>query len=200
MKRIFKNPIFTFFFGAILFGSIGVVTAYALFANEIEYTPRDESWKKEDGEDIVNVEEAIDELYDKWYKYYNLDLSVSTDYNIIHAHPYSTSLSLQMNIGKYIVLFDEHYSGGTQTSGYQSISTSGFSINTSNGTCNLLDNKFYENGSYGTYSGSWRKYAGTHQLIYMCAFKQSGSVSISLSSTAEWQDPINATLRSIKLY
>ena len=189
-----------FILGATIFGFIGAALAYTLLANEVGYTPKDSTWKKEDNTDIENVQEAIDELYDKWYKYYNLDLSIKNDYKIFHAQPYSDTLSLQLDAGKYIVLFDEDYSGGTQTSGYQYVGQSDFRISSTNGNCELLNNKFYENGSYGTYSGNWRKYAATHQLIYVCKFLQAGSVSISLSSTAEWQDPVNATLRSIKLY
>ena len=57
--KIFKNSIFTFILGAIIFGSIGVV-ASQLFATSVKYEPE---WKKSNGEDIKNVSEAIDELY-----------------------------------------------------------------------------------------------------------------------------------------
>ena len=64
IQKLFrKSNIFSFILGAIIFGSIGVVSAYTLYANDIEYTPKDTTWKKEDGSDITNVKEAIDELY-----------------------------------------------------------------------------------------------------------------------------------------
>ena len=63
MKRIIKNPIFTFILGAIIFGEIVGVSAYAILANNIAYTPKDTAWKKSNGEDITNVKDAIDELY-----------------------------------------------------------------------------------------------------------------------------------------
>ena len=64
MKKIFKNSnIFAFILGAIIFGGIVGVSAYAILANDIGYTPSDTAWKKANGEDITNVEEAINELY-----------------------------------------------------------------------------------------------------------------------------------------
>ena len=66
MKKIFrKSNIFSFLLGAIIFGGIGVVSAYTIFANDIGYTPKDSTWKKANGEDITNVKDAIDELYSK---------------------------------------------------------------------------------------------------------------------------------------
>ena len=65
MKKIIKNPIFTFILGAVIFGGIVGVSAYTIFANDIGYTPKDSTWKKSNGEDITNVKDAIDELYNK---------------------------------------------------------------------------------------------------------------------------------------
>ena len=57
-----KKFIIGFILGGILFGSITLVSAYAIYANDIAYTP---NWKKENGEDITNLKEALDELYKK---------------------------------------------------------------------------------------------------------------------------------------
>ena len=65
MKKIIKNPIFTFILGALIFGGIVGVSAYTIFANDIGYTPKDSTWKKSNGEDITNVKDAIDDLYSK---------------------------------------------------------------------------------------------------------------------------------------
>ena len=62
MKKILKSRIFTFILGAIIFGFIGAVSAYSMFANDIEYTPKDTTWKKANGESINNVKDALDEL------------------------------------------------------------------------------------------------------------------------------------------
>ena len=65
MKKIIKNPIFTFILGALIFTGITSVAAYSILANDIRYTPKDSTWKKSNGEDITNVKDAIDELYSK---------------------------------------------------------------------------------------------------------------------------------------
>lgn len=65
MKKIINNPIFTFVLGALIFGGIVGVSAYTILVNDIGYTPSDSTWKKTNGEDITNVKDAIDDLYDK---------------------------------------------------------------------------------------------------------------------------------------
>ena len=54
-----KKGIIGFVLGALIFGSIGVVSAYTILANDIGYTPKDTTWE------VDNVKDAIDELYDK---------------------------------------------------------------------------------------------------------------------------------------
>ena len=63
MKNILRSRIFTFVVGAIIFSGITGVAAYTMIANKIGYTPKDSTWKKSNGENITNVEEALDELY-----------------------------------------------------------------------------------------------------------------------------------------
>ena len=64
MKKIFKKSnIFSFLLGAIIFGGIVGVSAYTILATDIGYTPKDATWKKSNGEDITNVNDAINELY-----------------------------------------------------------------------------------------------------------------------------------------
>ena len=64
MKKVFTSRIFAFILGAVIFSSI-TVAAHTIFANDIGYTPKDTTWKKSNGEDITNVKDAIDELYNK---------------------------------------------------------------------------------------------------------------------------------------
>ena len=59
MKKVFKSRIFAFVLGSLIFGSIGVVSAYTIFANDIGYTPKDTTWE------VDNVKDAIDDLYTK---------------------------------------------------------------------------------------------------------------------------------------
>lgn len=57
MKNIFKNPIFMFILGALIFSSITVSAAYTLYANSVGYTPKASGWN------VDNVGDAIDSLY-----------------------------------------------------------------------------------------------------------------------------------------
>lgn len=52
MKKLFKNPIFTFILGAVLFGTIGVYASSILNAEDVVYND-------------TNVKTALDELYTK---------------------------------------------------------------------------------------------------------------------------------------
>ena len=56
MKKIFKNPIFTFILGAVIFGSISTTFAYSNIANNISYISTDDDW------DANNVSDAINAL------------------------------------------------------------------------------------------------------------------------------------------
>ena len=59
MKKIIKNPIFTFVLGIVLTSGI-VVTASQIFAKDIYFEPQ-EGWTLEEN----TVEAAIDDLYSK---------------------------------------------------------------------------------------------------------------------------------------
>lgn len=76
MKKIFKNPIFTFALGALVFGGIAGVSAYNIFANDIGYAPQDSTWN------VNNVKGAIDDLYAK----------VKPDYNGLTTFTPTTSI------------------------------------------------------------------------------------------------------------
>ncbi len=59
MKKIIKNPILTFILGAVIFSGITGVVATTILASNISYTPKDSASK------VKNVQDAIDELYNK---------------------------------------------------------------------------------------------------------------------------------------
>ena len=56
MKKLIKNPIFTFVFGAILFLSMGYVVASSIKSDEIVFEPTDKDWH------VETAKEAIDNL------------------------------------------------------------------------------------------------------------------------------------------
>ncbi|MBR1416345.1 MAG: hypothetical protein IJ572_00815 [Bacilli bacterium] len=65
MKKLMKNPLLTFILGVIISCSITSVLAYSILAPDVGFTPTDNAWKQDDGSDIENVKEAIDDLYER---------------------------------------------------------------------------------------------------------------------------------------
>ena len=61
MKKIIKNRVFLVIITALICIT-GSVYASQIFANNIRYTPE---WKAQDGSNITNVEQAMNELYNK---------------------------------------------------------------------------------------------------------------------------------------
>lgn len=86
MKKVLKSRIFAFILGAVIFGTIGVL-ADNIFASSINYTPE---WKKGNGENITNVAEAIDELYNKSSVYVAMfneqQLKTTTTYKLTNTY------------------------------------------------------------------------------------------------------------------
>ena len=63
MKKQFRLKTFIIILGAIIFiGSASALT-YSIFAQDVGFTSRDETWKQQDGSDITNVKEALDDLH-----------------------------------------------------------------------------------------------------------------------------------------
>ncbi len=52
-----KKYIIGFVIGSLLFGGIGIVSAYSILSSNVSFTPNNNNWK------VSNVEEAIDSLY-----------------------------------------------------------------------------------------------------------------------------------------
>lgn len=63
MKKWLNNPIFTFILGVVL--TIGITSVFALsfLAGDVDFTPVDSTWKKEDDSSIDNVSDALNSLY-----------------------------------------------------------------------------------------------------------------------------------------
>lgn len=65
MKKLMKNPLLTFILGVIISCSITSVLAYSILAPDVGFTPTDNAWKQDDGSDIKNVKEALDDLQEE---------------------------------------------------------------------------------------------------------------------------------------
>ena len=96
MKEFIKSRIFTFILGAILFGSVGVVLAYTLFAQDIGFTPIDNTWE------VNNVKSALDDLYNlKLTEYGYLSKiwnssssSINYTYNVVENGTYLAGIAM----------------------------------------------------------------------------------------------------------
>lgn len=62
MKKYINRQLLSFILGAVIFGGISFVSATSIFASDIKINP---SFRKSNGEKIRNVNEAIEELYNK---------------------------------------------------------------------------------------------------------------------------------------
>ena len=140
MKKILKSRIFAFILGAVIFSGITAL-ATGLIASSVSYTP---TWTKSNGEDIVNVSEALDELYtrkqlssvtlfDKISKVGNetttytfkndldLGLVIITSSNNINDTSYYVSNINSLSNGNYSVIDDSAiYIGGGNEAGHRS--------------------------------------------------------------------------------
>ena len=120
MKKIFKKGyIFSFILGAIVFGSVGVYASNIL-ASDITYKD-------------TNVEDALDELYDKTHIFDNMTLVKDFSQG---AHSRSGDISLSFNAEEN----QEYYVIGTYVATDTTTSTS---------TCGFSYDKIYTRLTYG---------------------------------------------------
>ena len=134
MKRIFKNPIFTFILGGILFGSITGVVAYSYSSNDISYTPKDTNWN------VDNVGSAIDDLY-------NNRISENAFGTVLYSSSQGDkigkrSTSLNVSKGKYIIAAVKGTNWCSSESSWPNLNTSEFNLGSDyeNLSCNNADN------------------------------------------------------------
>ena len=109
MKKIIKNPIFTFILGAIIFGSIGSVVAYNYNAKDIGYTPSDNTWE------VNNVGDALKDLKDqkdenKTYSFIDKGIEEFQGSRIQNK-----TLTKTIDKGKYIVATADSFAFGSVT-------------------------------------------------------------------------------------
>ena len=111
--KIFKNPIFTFIIGAIIFSSITAIAVTQINANQVSYT---DSNNRE-----IKLDKALDEVY--------ANLDTKKVLNSFGTTQYATSqgskiaprnVSLQLTKGKYIVFDYKGHNWRTTATTYQS--------------------------------------------------------------------------------
>ena len=130
MKKIIKNPIFTFIIGLVLAGSVVGVVAYNYNAKDIGYTPSDSSWE------VNNVEEALKDL-----KANHSASNISLIYSKTHTMNGSSTYTFNKNIKLGMVLISS--SNNTTDSSYYVAEitslTSGQYVNIDNSTISYTE-------------------------------------------------------------
>ena len=113
MKRFIKNNLKVFVaivISGIVFTGIGVYAASQYFAKDITFIPTNENFKKENGEPIENVEDALNELYKKSIS----NFAVFTDWKSVSSwndHAFLTLNYLNRNFIRHEntkIIFEEN--------------------------------------------------------------------------------------------
>ena len=124
MKKILKSRIFSFILGAVIFGFIGVVSAYTLLASDTEYHPKDEDWE------VDNVSDALDYLYEN----VNLEYGAA-QYSVSVGKGNTKTHSITLKPGKYLLISVDGFSAGTPSS-----VSSSYSANSKTIACSVANN------------------------------------------------------------
>lgn len=182
MKRIYKNPIFTFIIGGVLFGTLGVL-ASNIDPENIRFRSKTSTWN------ATTVDEALDDLYRKTTG----TLINRIDWNIsdIHAErnisTANTAKKIENLSGNYLVVWSSGFSHGSESG----VSTYGNSIGISpydvkmvleNGSCEEIFGKYAEKTAVTAYTGYWKMHNRTYQKIYKCSFTDNGVVKLTFTN------------------
>lgn len=142
MKKLIKSRIFAFILGAVMFSGITGVVAYTLLANDIGFTPSDTTWKQSNGEDITNVGEAIDELYNKVNKKIKFDTPLY-DQNFGDLVSGRNS-KLDLSKGKYLVLAIFGLGSGYNSPSFSANGNDNIFLNCNNCKKTKISGQYYE--------------------------------------------------------
>lgn len=173
MKKIFKNPILMFIFGAVIFGSIGAFASIA--ASSITYKN-------------TTVEGALDELYDKA----NNHFSIGNNYFVAEygAQSASRTVTKTLSKGKYILSLTD--GRGTRYSS-TSLLQSSDAINLScDKECSI--NKLDEHWVLSSQTGYYDVYHAIYEVNIL-----SDNTIITQESTSSSNDNANAQVMTMQI-
>ena len=88
MKKLLKNPIFTYILGFITAVGITSVLAYSILAPDVGFTPREESWN------VDNVKDALDDLKEIAHRFGYVKSGIKVD----------SGTTIPVEAGSYIVI------------------------------------------------------------------------------------------------
>lgn len=207
MKKIFeKVNILSFLVGALIFSSITGAAAYSLLANNVGYTPKDNTWKNANGGKINNVEEALDSLYESSSDSLINKINFSKKNNLSYGDWLtSRSVSLNLEKGSYIIFleFVDSYSSysKSESSINQNVSSFSNNLNYSNGTCEIVDGDSVSIGSSnGIDNTNVHITAYSNTKVFKCNFSDSTTVSYTHTRPTAYPHVVEIVkLRSIKI-
>ena len=164
MKKVIKNPIFTFILGILISGATVYAASYA--AKDISFTPKDSAWKKSNGEDITNVKDAIDELYSKnngkecvqGSMKKNANKNIELDFGIV-----PTTFLLTFNTDNTI--WNIFYNKNVSDNFYISLNglTNGYNSSSNKNNISVLSNTKYIYNAETT----WTEYKNEYMISYI---------------------------------
>ena len=164
MKKIGKSHIFAFVLGAILFSGITGVAAYTMLASDIGYTPEDSTWKKSNGEDITNVKDAIDELYNKSNEKIKFGTPLYSQ-NLGDASSNRIS-TLDLPKGKYLVLATFGLGSGYTSASYSNNEDDTINLNCNNCEQTKISGKIYNISASVSIINDFYSYGVVRNTLY----------------------------------
>ena len=195
MKKILnKKNIFSFVLGAVIFGCIGVVSAYAIFANEISYSPIDSDWE------VENVQTAIDDLQGMCSK--KLDFERYAFNDSYGNSVSSRTVQVTLPVGKYIVMAEFNRAwNGPASNVSRDITSIGVPITCSKEcTSNNVANYIY--GNRGTQVGAnnnYVKYIAYTSIYYVQVLTDDTTITTTFNTDASNVAPSNVDISAIKI-
>lgn len=150
MKKFIKNNLkifLTIIITAIIIGSVSVYAASQYFARDISFTPTNENFKKENGETINNVEDALNTLYNNKFDLTKLSIvafnsssspngeQIISSVSIDIPNDYSSKYSIVV-VGRSSYWWDKQYANkfsGEYTS-YSTIFENNVGVNSGSGS------------------------------------------------------------------
>ena len=152
MKKIIRNPLFTFVLGAIIFSSVVGVVAYNYNAKDISYTPKDSNWN------VDNVEDAIKDL--KNNKGYSSLEFVKNSSVLTSNGATSKSENITLEKGNYIFFASCRAAEWGCSISVESNTDSIYSIGANAGFSNWVGNLSTDSYKNGRGAGIHRTYQG----------------------------------------
>ncbi|MBR1416357.1 MAG: hypothetical protein IJ572_00875 [Bacilli bacterium] len=191
MKKIFKNPIFTFILGITIASSSAF--AYDLFANDVGYIPSDTNWN------VDNVSSALDNLHNSIWEMGTFDEPISNQ-NLGQLTAKNTSITL--NKGKYIILATSNYGYNTTTesSGVYTIDSS-LVLNYDTSKCDIKDisKKHYRARASNKFNNMYSITRFQNFIYYAEVNEDNVAITLKYTGGTDNNIALGITLNAIKL-